>query len=591
MSEYVELVEANEWWKWVNQTTRLYTDLVCIACAGPGPERRPLLVFPSPHNHSSCARWLRESSVALKYEASLKANRCTPATCGDACKYTYRRSRCTRNCNVTMYQYPAKCGKIRSRHPVCPVDCLAVMANSHFNSTAITKACTNSLRWSYMPSDTKPPPHVFPPKSTSGFECIQVDDSRPGSVHMGTFSPCARVIKTSGNNHFPDWSFKLPLFVYRIQDLALADMWWVCGNRTLLPVLPKFWTGTCTRVMLVHQFTIFPYTAHSSTSRTRRSLSEISNIGTDPANIWFDAIGVPRGVPDEFKARNQVAAGFESSVCWWCTTNKNVDWINYLYYNMMYFGNLTRAALLKIQEELHPNTLMTKQNRIAIDMLLAERGGVCSMFGEDCCTFIPDNSGPSGELNEIIQKMHDLSVKMHEGAGVDTSAFNWFSDMFTDWKTTLMKGAIMLLVFIVVMSLIFCCCIPCLRSVLSQLLTKMLNKQMLQITGYHKLPVDEGNDVVVQPCFELTVRRRDVFSDTYAPTEIEIEALRLLGNALDITTDPPSADYLWVRRQPEIIQYYLGFGPEESGQYIALDKSQHPDEHVYDAVSMLFNEE
>lgn len=41
---------------------------------------------------------------------------------------------------------------------------------------------------------------------------------------------------------------------------------------------------------------------------------------------------IPQGVP-EFKVRNQIAAGFESILFWWVTINKNVDWINYIYYN------------------------------------------------------------------------------------------------------------------------------------------------------------------------------------------------------------------------------------------------------------------
>jgi hypothetical protein len=44
----------------------------------------------------------------------------------------------------------------------------------------------------------------------------------------------------------------------------------------------------------------------------------------DP-HVYTDAIGVPRGVPDEFKAINQIAAGFESVFFWWSTINKNVN--------------------------------------------------------------------------------------------------------------------------------------------------------------------------------------------------------------------------------------------------------------------------
>lgn len=65
--------------------------------------------------------------------------------------------------------------------------------------------------------------------------------------------------------------------------------------------------------------------------------------GTFDKRVYVDAIRVPRGVPDEFKARNQVAAGFESFLVWRSTTNKHVDWIT---------------------------SLMAWQNRMALDMLL-----------------------------------------------------------------------------------------------------------------------------------------------------------------------------------------------------------------------------
>lgn len=52
--------------------------------------------------------------------------------------------------------------------------------------------------------------------------------------------------------------------------------------------------------------------------------------GSFDSQIYIDEIGVSHKVPNEFKARNQAAAGFESH--FWCVTiNKNVDWINYIY--------------------------------------------------------------------------------------------------------------------------------------------------------------------------------------------------------------------------------------------------------------------
>lgn len=42
------------------------------------------------------------------------------------------------------------------------------------------------------------------------------------------------------------------------------------------------------------------------------------------------------GIPDEFKAKNQTIAGF-GSLFWWVTINKNLDWINYIYYNLQIY--------------------------------------------------------------------------------------------------------------------------------------------------------------------------------------------------------------------------------------------------------------
>lgn len=91
--------------------------------------------------------------------------------------------------------------------------------------------------------------------------------------------------------------------------------------------------------------------------------------------MYIDAIGVPSGMPDEFKARNQIAAGFES-LFWWVTINKNVDWLNYSYYNQQRFLNCTRDDLKGLFELFQATSLMAWQNRMALDMLSAERGGL-----------------------------------------------------------------------------------------------------------------------------------------------------------------------------------------------------------------------
>lgn len=105
-------------------------------------------------------------------------------------------------------------------------------------------------------------------------------------------------------------------------------------------------TGTCAIVTLLLQVTVLKTGAGNSESadeltlsrpsaRRKRSLAGL-DWGEDPT--YIDAIGVPRGVPDECKLADQVAAGFENlpiiGALFPVTVNKNVDRINYIHYNV-----------------------------------------------------------------------------------------------------------------------------------------------------------------------------------------------------------------------------------------------------------------
>jgi hypothetical protein len=87
-------------------------------------------------------------------------------------------------------------------------------------------------------------------------------------------------------------------------------------------------------------------------------------------------------VPNEFKARNQIEAGFDSVIFWCSTINKSVNWINYIYYNQQNFVNYIRAAAIKGTAE-----QMALGKQAKLDMILAKKGGVCIMIGVSCYTY------------------------------------------------------------------------------------------------------------------------------------------------------------------------------------------------------------
>lgn len=154
------------------------------------------------------------------------------------------------------------------------------------------------------------------------------------------------------------------------------------------------WYGECALCKAIMPLHIIPWVELSPplpSTPTRHKRDLLPGGSLDP-HVYIDAIGVPRGVPDEFKARDQVKAGFKSLIPF-ITINKNVDWINYIYYNQQRFVNYTRDALQGIAEQIESTSQMTFQNRITLDMILAEKGGVCKLLDKSttCCTYIPDN--------------------------------------------------------------------------------------------------------------------------------------------------------------------------------------------------------
>ena len=125
-----------------------------------------------------------------------------------------------------------------------------------------------------------------------------------------------------------------------------------CGHG-LRQSLPANWSGTCAVVLVaqeIHLQSVESPTAAQPRSCTKRSI--------DPS-VYIDDIRVPIGVPNEFKARDIVAAGFESFLCWWCTKNKNTDGINYIYYNQQRFIDYTVDALEGQAEQLQATSVMT----------------------------------------------------------------------------------------------------------------------------------------------------------------------------------------------------------------------------------------
>lgn len=261
------------------------------------------------------------------------------------------------------------------------------------------------------------------------------------------------------------------------QDEQVADYYWICGRGILRPTLPLNWKGICTRVKLIQEVIITNWIKEQNDIQTPQNWKHRVKREYKPdSEVRIDAIGQPRGIPDEFKARDEVKAGIESIIVW-ITAMKNLEWINYIYYNQQRFIKYTNDALKALGEQLAPTSKMVWQNRQALNWLLAERGGICVMFGADCCTFIPNNTAPGGSFTEAMRKLENLRKEVKENAGADKNFSDWFASVFGSWRQWLIKIGIFVGIALLVFVLLFCCVVPFLRS----MLVKAAAKQMVNV--------------------------------------------------------------------------------------------------------------
>uniref|UniRef100_A0A3Q2EH29 Uncharacterized protein n=1 Tax=Cyprinodon variegatus TaxID=28743 RepID=A0A3Q2EH29_CYPVA len=291
-------------------------------------------------------------------------------------------------------------------------------------------------------------------------------------------------VNLTGHFHFPK---KVPtsccVTVLKVLELfkplSRADVWWWCGKDKFYDRLPQNTSGFCALVSLLLPVKVYPMSAQQLLQKVSTVLPHTRRIKkcdmswqSDGDPSYIDAIGVPR-----------VATGFESTICWWCTINNNVDRINYIHYNIQKLANRTQSGFEAVHGQLAATFLMAFQNRIALDILLAEKGGVCAIFGEQCCTFIPNNTASDGSLTIALEGLRSLNGKMKEHSGMDTSMWVLWLDKF---------GKYLSLVSIAVFAAILTLC-GCIRGLIQRLISTAISSPQQQSQMYLLLAADMIN--------------------------------------------------------------------------------------------------
>ncbi|KAL6482202.1 hypothetical protein MHYP_G00102820 [Metynnis hypsauchen] len=218
----------------------------------------------------------------------------------------------------------------------------------------------------------------------------------PDSLCPYTVTPCNGSSSSNCSALAPDDKGTTP-------SSYVTDWYWVCSYKVYV-TLSENWGGRCA-------FTLF-----------NSSLILISHNPLGGAHI---ARHNKRSSDDDFpppehQLKSKAAKFWE---CLFPQYGLTQVWnqLEVTHYRLATFTNATRMALQGVKDELTALRLTTMQNRMALDLLLAEEGGVCAMVGDSCCTYIPANDEDHGSIAVALDRMQQVSTQLqldeHGGRG------------------------------------------------------------------------------------------------------------------------------------------------------------------------------
>ena len=125
------------------------------------------------------------------------------------------------------------------------------------------------------------------------------------------------------------------------------------------------------------------------------------------------------------------------------------------------------------------------QHQVALDIVLAEKGGLCVLFNTTCCTYIPDNIHSSNMTDalEVLKQLQNMQSKEYVDGGTD-----WLRWLLSgSWTVLLYKGLIVVGILLLLFCVFSTCILPCLRK----MITKMI---FTSLTAYVSVSMNEHND-------------------------------------------------------------------------------------------------
>ncbi|KAJ1107919.1 hypothetical protein NDU88_005305 [Pleurodeles waltl] len=234
-------------------------------------------------------------------------------------------------------------------------------------------------------------------------------------------------------------------------------MYLICGTKAYT-WFPKGWGGTCYIAFILPP----TYVASANHHRQKRAKDTVQADSTGAQ--FMDAVKglVPLWGPmANSRAIRHLTQAVETTI------------------------NITAGILTNNTAELQAVRLVALQNRLVLDVVLADRGGACRIIGSSCCTYVPDNS-PS--VYKAIKHLHRLSAEVHQEQE-GWSLGSWFWDTIKSWGWRLFT-----FIMIPIVILCGCClgiqCLPPLCSLFTNYICpKTLNFEAERMKALYEVEV------------------------------------------------------------------------------------------------------
>ncbi|XP_064929372.1 protein NYNRIN-like isoform X1 [Columba livia] len=129
-------------------------------------------------------------------------------------------------------------------------------------------------------------------------------------------------------------------------------------------------------------------------------------------------------------------------------------------------------------QELRNLSQIVLQNQMALDILLASQGGVCTMLNSSCCMYIDQSKQLITEVDKIWKVSHVMQQIQRDDANWGVADLwqwmtSWFPDLGTLVKKILMIVIVIVIVFVIIFVLIHC------MSMFCNCCCNLLNQQKL----------------------------------------------------------------------------------------------------------------